>query len=69
VAHLATWEREVPPEPEAMAEAVDRIVCDLPRYSTAARSRAVERFALADWIDRHAALFNELAPQGDGAPR
>ena len=69
VAHLATWEREVPPEPEAMAEAVDRIVCDLPRYSAAARSRAVERFALADWIDRHAALFNELVPQEDGAPR
>jgi hypothetical protein len=23
----------------------------------------VERFALADWLDRHAAIFAELVPQ------
>ena len=69
VPHLATWEREVPPEPEAMAEAVDRVLGDLPAYSAAARARAVGRFALMDWLERHAALFTELVPQGDGAPR
>ena len=63
VPHLATWEREVPPEPGAMAEAVDRMLGDLPRYSAAARARAVERFALADWLDRHAALFDRLLSQ------
>ena len=63
VPHLATWEREVPPEPEAMAAAVDRMLGDLPRYSAAARARAVERFALADWLDRHVALFDRLLPQ------
>ena len=63
VPHLATWEREVPPEPRAMAEAVDRLLGDLPRYSAAARARAVERFALADWLDRHAALFDRLLSQ------
>ena len=46
-----------------MAEAVDRLLGDLPRYSAAARARAVERFALADWLDRHAALFDRLLSQ------
>jgi len=68
VPHLATWEREVPPDPEAMAEAVDRVLGDLRTYSAAARARAVGRFALTDWLERHTALFTELV-QGDGAPR
>jgi glycosyltransferase involved in cell wall biosynthesis len=69
VPHLATWEREVPPEPEAMADAVERLLGDLPAYGAAARARAVERFALADWLDRHAAVFSGLVDQADGAPR
>jgi glycosyltransferase involved in cell wall biosynthesis len=63
VPHAATWEREVPPEPGAMAAAVDRMLGELPRYSAAARARAVERFALADWLDRHVALFDRLLSQ------
>ena len=63
VPHPATWEREVSPEPDAMAAAVDRMLGDLPRYSAAARARAVERFALADWLDRHVALFDRLLSQ------
>ena len=41
VPHLATWEREVPPEPEAMAEAVDRVLGDharIPQRHGRARS-------------------------------
>ena len=63
VPHPATWELEVPPDPWAMAEAVDRMLGDLPRYSAAARARAVERFALSDWLDRHVALFDRLLSQ------
>ncbi len=69
VPHLATWEREVPPPPEEMAEAVDRVLADLPAYAAAARARVVERFSLTDWLERHAALFAELVSQDDGAPR
>ena len=32
-------------------------------------ARAVERFALTDWLDRHAAIFAELVGQEEGAPR
>ena len=60
VPHRDSWERDEPPSPEALADAVSRVVGDLPRYGAAARARAVERFALGPWLDRHAALFAEL---------
>ncbi len=60
VPHEATWERLDQPSADAMAEAVERVLADLPGYSEAARERAVERFALAPWLDRHAELFGEL---------
>jgi hypothetical protein len=43
-----------------MAAAVGRVLADLPRFREAARGRAVERYALGPWLDRHAALFAEL---------
>ena len=63
VAHPDTWERDEPPSAEALADAVDRVLADLPRYSAAARSRVVERFALEPWLERHAELFARLAPK------
>ncbi len=63
VSHPDTWERDEPPEPEALADAVDRVLAELPRYATAARSRAVERFALEPWLERHVEIFEELAPR------
>lgn len=60
VPHRDSFERDEPPSPEALADAVARVVSDLPRYGTAARARAVERFALGSWLDRHDALFAEL---------
>lgn len=60
VPHDDSFERDTPPEPEALAEAVRRVVGDLPRYARAARARAVERFALEPWLERHEALFEEL---------
>jgi len=63
VAHADSWDRDEPPAPEAMADAVDRVLADLSRYSAAARARAVERFSLEPWLERHAALFAELVPR------
>ena len=63
VPHRDTWERDEPPEPEAMADAVDRVLSELAGYSARARARAVERFALEPWLERHAELFERLAPR------
>jgi glycosyltransferase involved in cell wall biosynthesis len=60
VSHPDTWERDEPPSPEAIATAVDQALRDLPRLSALARERAVERFALEPWLDRHAQLFQKL---------
>jgi glycosyltransferase involved in cell wall biosynthesis len=60
VSHPTTWERDEPPAPEALAAAVGRVLADRDRYALAARRRAVERFALEPWLDRHAELFAEL---------
>jgi glycosyltransferase involved in cell wall biosynthesis len=60
VPHPESWERQQPPSPEALADGVERVLADLPRYRAAARSRAVERFALGPWLDRHAELFAEI---------
>ena len=63
VSHPETWDQDVPPEPAELAHAVDRVLGDLPRYSAAARARAVERFSLEPWLDRHAEIFERLAPR------
>jgi glycosyltransferase involved in cell wall biosynthesis len=60
VGHPDGWERDEPPSPEAFADAVGRALADREQLSVAARRRAVERFALGPWLDRHAALFAEL---------
>jgi glycosyltransferase involved in cell wall biosynthesis len=64
VPHPDGWERDEPPSPQALAEAVSRVLDELERYSAAARRRASERFALGPWLDRHAELFAELTAAG-----
>lgn len=61
VPHPDTFERDEPPAPEALADAVDRVLTNLPRYSASARSRVVERFSLEPWLERHQEIFEELA--------
>ena len=61
VSHPDAFDRDEPPTPEALAEAVSRVLADLPVYSAAARARAVEQFALGPWLDRHAELFERLS--------
>lgn len=61
VPHPISWERDLPPDPDALADAVDRVVGELARFSDAARRRAVGRYALQPWLARHAELFADLA--------
>jgi len=63
VTHPDGFERDEPPEPDALAEAISRVLADRADYAAAARRRAVERFALEPWLDRHSELFAELAPR------
>jgi glycosyltransferase involved in cell wall biosynthesis len=60
VASEAGWEHEEPPDPEALAAGVRTVLSSLDDYRAAARARAVERFDLAPWIERHADLFARL---------
>jgi glycosyltransferase involved in cell wall biosynthesis len=54
------WDRDVPPDPEALAAAVRQVAADRKRFSEAARRRAVERFDLKPWIERHRVVFEKL---------
>jgi glycosyltransferase involved in cell wall biosynthesis len=60
VPHPDTWDRDEPPSAEALADAVERVLAELPSFAAAARARAVERFALEPWLERHAQLFAQL---------
>jgi glycosyltransferase involved in cell wall biosynthesis len=60
VSHPDGFERDEPPSAEALAEAVRRALADRAAYAEGARRRAVERFALGPWLDRHAELFEQL---------
>lgn len=65
VPHRASWHRLDPPAPEAVAEAVSRVLADHDRYREAARRRASEHFGLARWLARHAELFAQLWATSD----
>ncbi len=60
VPHDDSFERDSPPSAEALAEAVLAVLAERERYAEAARRRAVERFALEPWLERHAELFATL---------
>lgn len=54
------WDLQHPPDPEALADAVRRMLGDYPRRSEAARRRAVEHFDVAPWLERHRQVFQRL---------
>ena len=60
VPHPVGWERDQPPAAKDLADAVLRALGDRERYSEAARRRAVERFDVRPWLDRHEELFHQL---------
>jgi glycosyltransferase involved in cell wall biosynthesis len=51
------WEQDQPPDPVALARAVDEIAGALPEYAARARRRAVEHLNLDAWMARHRAVF------------
>ena len=63
VAHDDSYDEDRPPSPEALADAVVKVLAERDRYAASARERAVARFALDRWLDRHAELFARLADQ------
>ncbi|MDQ2982069.1 MAG: glycosyltransferase, partial [Actinomycetota bacterium] len=68
VSHPDSWERDEPPSPEALAEAVVQVLAKRPAYAAAARKRAVERFSLEPWLDRHTELVSELTRRPRSRP-
>ena len=52
-----TFEENLVPEPAAIAEGMERIMRQPAELGAAARRRAVERFDLSRWFDRHAEVF------------
>lgn len=55
------FERDHPPAPEDLAVAVHDVVSRLDELSLAARERAVARFDIGPWIERHRVVFAELS--------
>lgn len=55
-----SWERDVPPDPGAVAQGVIDLSRELAERSAAARRRAVTRFDVLPWIARHRAVFEQL---------
>jgi len=54
------WERDVPPDPDALAQAVLKVMERRDAYSKAARQRAVDRFDLKPWMERHRQVFDAV---------
>jgi glycosyltransferase involved in cell wall biosynthesis len=55
-----SWERDIPPDPEALADAVCRVQRDLATFAAGARARAVERFDVGHWVARHRRVLEGL---------
>ena len=54
------WDREMPPDPAGLADAVLTVVERYDPYSRAARQRALDRFDTVPWLQRHAEVFQCL---------
>jgi glycosyltransferase involved in cell wall biosynthesis len=55
------WETPRTPTAEAIGEGMQKIAANHASFSAVARRRAVERFDIAHWIDRHRTVFEQLA--------
>lgn len=54
------WDRVHSPSGASIGEAILAIAANRDRMARAARKRALERFRIEDWIERHRAVFAEL---------
>ena len=55
-----SWERDDPPDSDRMSDAVLEAAARRTEMGEAARQRAVERFSVNEWVDRHRAVFTQL---------
>lgn len=55
------WSRDIPPSPDELAAAASAVAERIEEYRAAARERAVQRFDIRPWIERHRKVFAELA--------
>jgi glycosyltransferase involved in cell wall biosynthesis len=55
-----SWERDIPPDPEALCDAVLRVERDRAAFAGAARLRA-QCFDVRPWLARHREIFRTLA--------
>lgn len=56
-----SWDQNHWPSPTAMADAVQQIMRDWPRYSAAAHANATARFSTHQWLAQHRRVFHSLA--------
>lgn len=54
------WEREIAPDPAEMERAVLKVQQRRSEYAAAARGRAVARFELRAWLERHREVFERV---------
>jgi glycosyltransferase involved in cell wall biosynthesis len=54
------WDQEMPPDPAALADAVLTVAECYDQYSRAARQRAIDRFDIVPWLQRHTEVFQRL---------
>ena len=55
-----SWERDIAPDPAVLADGVETVVAGMAAYREAARQRAVDRFDVRPWVNRHAEVFESL---------
>lgn len=60
VAAPEDFERIHPPDADALADAVEVVAARLDEYRAAARERALSRFDIRPWVDRHGEVFARL---------
>lgn len=54
------WEQDHPPDPEELAEALSRVAGSRMLFAQRARERAVAKFDVVPWLDRHEHVFKTL---------
>jgi len=52
------WEKDHPPDPQLLADAVLQVIDSIDRFRVSARKRAVEKFDKKPWLLRHAEIFH-----------
>jgi len=61
-----SWDEMLVPEPWDIGDAMLRVAEDHAAFAAAARSRAVERFDIGPWLERHREVFRSLVGNHNG---